>query len=340
MTRLKRVTIGDIAEAAGVSVSTVSRVLNNPARVDEMKRRAVEQAIAQLNYQPNAVARGLVRGTSTTIGVLTQDIASPFYGLIMRGIEQGLDGSPYQPIFASGYWEVDREREALDVLTKRQLDGLIVLGGQLADEHLRAVGEQMPLIAVGRTITGMEDRCLQVENFKGSYNATRYLIKLGHQQIAHIAGIPTHPDAIERRAGYCQALQDAGLEVQPDLIIEGGFTEEGGIQAINALLTSAASFTAIVAANDQMAYSVLLGLFRHGLRVPDDISVIGFDNQFHSAYTTPPLTTVEQPTLKLGMAAAQALLELIRGKSLQFDPLPTTLIIRESVRAYQSPHRS
>jgi len=328
-------TIRDIAREAGVSVSTVSRVLNNPTLVDEAKRSAVEQAIATLNYQPNAVAQGLARGTSTTVGVLTQDITSPFYGLIMSGVEQGLHGSPYQPIFASGYWQTDRELEALDVLTRRQIDGLIVIGGQLPDAHLLAIAERVPLIAVGRTISGMEQNCLQVENFEGSYKATRYLINLGHRQIAHIAGIPSHLDAVERREGYCKALRDAGIEIHPDLIIDGGFTEWGGLDAIEALLTGKTAFTAIVTANDQMAYGVLVGLFRHRLRVPEDISVVGFDNQFHTAYTTPPLTTVAQPTVDMGIAAAKALLDVMQGRPLHIPKFPTKLIIRESVTAYR-----
>lgn len=326
-------TIKDIADAAGVSVSTVSRVLNNSATVDKAKRDLVEQAIIELHYQPNAAAQGLARGTSTTVGVLTQDIASPFYGLILRGVEQGLHGSPYQPIFASGFWRADQEREALNLLTRRQLDGLIVIGGQLPDDQLQAVAERIPLIAVGRTIDGIAHQCIQVENFQGSYKATRYLINLGHRNIAHIAGISTHPDAVERYNGYCQALRDADIEIDHALIAEGGFTEEGGLEALKVLLTGASTFTAIVAANDQMAYGALLGLFRHRIRVPDDVSLVGFDNQFQSAYTLPPLTTVEQPTVDMGIAAAKALLNLIDNKPLQLITLPTQLVIRESAIA-------
>lgn len=333
MAKQKGITIVDIARAAGVSVSTVSRVLNDTAPVEEAKRIAVEQAIAALNYRPNAVAQGLVRGTSTTVGVLTQDITSPFYGLILRGVEQGLHGSPYQPIFASGNWRTDEEREALDVLTRRQIDGLIVIGGQLPDEQLGDIAKRIPLIAVGRTIDKLEDHCLRIENEEGSYRATRYLINLGHRHIAHIAGIPTHSDAIARREGYYKALREAGLEIHPDLIVEGGFTEEGGLQAIKTLLTGKTRFTAIVAANDQMAYGASLGLFRHRLRVPEDVSLVGFDNQFHSAFMLPPLTTVEQPTVDLGIVAAKALLDLMDGKELHLPTLPTKLIIRESAIA-------
>src|SRR5919109_1203680 len=216
MAKKKTITIDDIAHAAGVSPSTVSRVLNGTTPVTPDKRAAVLAVVDGLKYRPNLVAQGLARGRSTTVGVLTQDVASPFYGEILKGIEQGLRGSAYHPLFASGNWRMEEEIEALEVLIGRQVDGLIVVGGQIQDEHLRQVAEQTPLVAVGRSIGGMEDHCVQVENFQGSYAATHYLIDLGHRRIAHIMGISSHQDAIERREGYCRALLDADLEVIPD----------------------------------------------------------------------------------------------------------------------------
>ena len=330
-------TIKDIANAAGVSVSTVSRVLitlqlSIKRNVTWLSRRSPSSIINQTHLRKGC-ARHLHNYRRTHTGYRQPVLwADPD-----RGVEQGLHGSPYQPIFASGYWRADQEHEALNVLTRRQLDGLIVIGGQLPDQQLQIVAERIPLIAVGRTIEGIAHQCIQVENFQGSFKATRYLINLGHRHIAHVAGIATHPDAIERYNGYCQALRDANIEIDPALIIEGGFTEEGGLEALKTLLTSTATFTAIVAANDQMAYGILLGLSRHRIRVPDDVSLVGFDNQSHSAYTSPPLTTVEQPTVDMGIAAAKALLNLIHNKPLQLTTLPTQLIIRELAMACAKP---
>jgi LacI family transcriptional regulator len=335
MNKSKSITIHDIAAKAGVSASTVSRVLNGTTPVADDKRTAVLAAIERLNYRPNAVAQGLVRGKSSTIGVLTQDLASPFYGEIHRAVEQGLAGSGYHPLFASGQWQVDHERAALDVLIKRRVDGIIVLGGLIPDEHLHNIARQLPLVAVGRAVAGIEDRCLRIDNIEGAYKATRYLIEIGHTRIAHITGPLRHLDALNRQEGYRQALTDAGLVYDPQLVVEGTFDEQSGLLAIEMLLARAAMFTAIFAANDQMAQGARLALFRRGIRVPDDVSLIGFDDQPSSAFTTPPLTTMRQPTAEMGAAAAAAVLQLLQGHQHSLPTLSVELVIRESTALYR-----
>jgi LacI family transcriptional regulator len=331
MPKYQRTTILDVARAAGVSMSTVSRVLNDTAHVEPDKRTAVLAAIQDLKYQPDLAAQGLARGTSMTVGVLTQDIASPFYGGILSGVEQGLRESNFSPIFVSGHWQLEDELVALGVLLRRRLDGVIIVGGQIPDDRLRHVAQQTPLVAVGRSIVGLEDHCVQVENYQGSYEATRHLIDLGHLHIAHIMGIPSHPDAIDRLKGFRQALCDAGLEVTPDLIVEGHFNEHGGRLAVETLLMRRVLFTAIVAANDQMAYGARLGLFEHHLRVPEDISLVGFDDQTFSPYSIPPLTTIRQPTVEMGAVAARAILRMIDGHPPQLEKsVLTELIPRKS----------
>jgi LacI family transcriptional regulator len=331
----KPVTIHDIAAEAGVSASTVSRVLNGTTPVANAKRAAVLAAIESLNYHPNVVAQGLVRGKSATIGVLTQDLASPFYAEIHRAVEEGLVGSGYHPLFASGHWGADLELAALDVLIKRRVDAIIVLGGLMPGEHLHAVAQELPLVAVGRLIAGIEDRCLHVDHAEGAYKAMRYLIELGHTRIAHITGLPYHPDAIDRQAGYRQALDDAGLAVDPNLVVEGTFDEQSGLLAVEMLLARGAMFTALFAANDQMAQGARLALFRRGIRVPDDVSLIGFDDQPSSAFTTPPLTTVRQPTAEMGAAAAEAVLKMLNGCQPSLPNLSVDLVIRESAVLYR-----
>lgn len=335
----KTVTIHDIARAAGVSPSTVSRVLNDTTPVAPDKRLAVLTAVDQLKYRPNIVAQGLARGKTNAIGVLTQNIASPFYGELLKGLEQGLHGSGYHPMIANGNWDRDEEHEAIALLLARRVDGLIVLSGLLDDAELRQLAEQTALVVVGRSVAGLEQRCLRVDDFQGAYQATRYLIQLGHTRIAHIAGMLSHRDAVDRRAGYCRALADAGIAVDDGLIVEGDFSEPSGLLAVEVLLMRGALFTAMVAANDQMAYGARLALYRRGIRVPEDISLIGFDDQPASAYTTPPLTTVRQPTVEMGRAAARAVLALIAGA----PPTPTTfateLVIRESAALCRLPYQ-
>ncbi|HMQ32343.1 MAG TPA: substrate-binding domain-containing protein [Chloroflexaceae bacterium] len=326
----KQPTVSDIARLAQVSRSTVSRVLTGSSPVHPEKSAAVLAAIEHLNFRPNLTARALASGKSMVIGILTQSMASQFYGELAQGIEEGLAGSGYQCVFASGHWERAEEQAALDLLLARQVDGLIVLGGDHPDDELRALNEQIPLIAVGRLIEGLEDHCMRVENTAGAYQAVHYLLELGHRRIAHVSGIPAHIDARDRRRGYEQALAGAGLPLDERLIVEGNFTEQSGLLALEALLARGVHFSAIFAANDQMAYGVRLGLYRRGLRVPEDVALVGFDDVLGSAYTTPPLTTVRQLMLAQGRHAARGLLNLLAGAPPDLPPITTELVIRES----------
>ena len=324
------ITIHDIARAAGVSPSTVSRVLTGNAPVAKQKRDAVNAAVKKLRYRPNASAQGLVRGRTGAVGVLTQSIASPFYGEILLGIERGLADSEYLAIIASGNWRTEDELSALNLLSGRRVDGLIVLPGVISDDHLRQVAEDLPLVVIGRFVAGMESRCLRIDDRQAAYDATRYLIGLGHERIVHISGPRSHQDAVDRRAGYTHALTQAGLPIDQQLIVEGDYTEQSGLLAIQSLLSRVVLFSAIFAANDQMAYGARLALYRNGIRIPDDISLVGFDDQPSSAYTAPPLTTVRQPTLDIGRAAAQAVLSILSEQQVAMPKLTTELIIRES----------
>jgi LacI family transcriptional regulator len=324
------ITIHDIAREAGVSPSTVSRVLNGNVPVAAEKRAAVLAVVNKLNYRPSAMAQGLARGRTAAIGVLTQSISSPFYGEILRGVEQGLSGSGYHTVFTSGNWRTDEELVALDLLSERRVDALIVLAGLLPDEPLRRVAEKLPLVIIGRSIAGIESHCLGIDNVQGAYTATRYLIELGHHRIAHITGPGSHQDAQDRREGYSRALDEAGLVVDPRLIVEGDYTEQSGLLAVGALFSRAALFTAIFAANDQTAYGARLALFRRGIRVPEDVSLVGFDDLPGAAYTMPPLTTVRQPTFDMGYAAARGVLRLLEGEPIALPTLTTEFVIRES----------
>jgi LacI family transcriptional regulator len=329
----KSITIDDIARQAGVSASTVSRVLNGTKPVALDKRALVLAAVEQLQYRPNPVAQGLARGRSMTVGVLVQDISCPFFGTMVSGVEQGLDRAGYQPMLTTTHWRTDNEEDevrSLQLLLDRRTDGVIVLGSHIPDEKLCAVAAQVPMVIVARRVKGLESQCLYIDNYDGAYRATRYLIGLGHTRIAHIRGTTDHPDATEREAGYCRALVEAGLPVDKRLIIDAQFTEESGLAGVEELLARGERFTAIFAANDQSAYGVMLGLFNHGYRIPNDVSVVGFDDQFLSAYTLPPLTTVHHPAEEMGKAAAEGLLRLIGNQAPMLPRFPAELTIRKS----------
>lgn len=329
----KSITIDDIARQAGVSTSTVSRVLNGTKPVAADKRALVLAAVERLQYRPNAMARGLARGRSMTVGVLVQDISSPFFAWSVAGIEQGLDRAGYRPMLTTTHWRTDTEDDemrSLQMLLERRADGVIVVGSHIPDEKLCAVAAQVPMVIVARRVTGLEPQCIYVDNHDGAYRATRYLIGLGHTRIAHIRGTAGHPDAADREAGYCRALVEAGLPVDERLMVDAQFTEQSGLAGVEELLTRGERFTAIFAANDQSAYGVMLGLFNHGYRIPHDVSVVGFDDQFLSAYTLPPLTTVHHPSHEMGQAAAEGLLRLIDGQPPLLPRFPAELTIRKS----------
>jgi LacI family transcriptional regulator len=329
----KTITIEDIARQAGVSPSTVSRVLNGSKRVADDKRALVLAAIEQHQYRPNAMARGLARGRSMMIGVLVQDLVSPFFAQMVLGVEQGLDPASYRPMLTTTHWRSEHQRDevrSLQLLLERRVDGIIVLAGRIPDDELRAVAAQIPLVIVARRVAGLEPQCVYIDNQDGAYRATRYLLGLGHTRIAHIAGPADHPDAVDRLAGYRRALAEASLTVDQRLVVEGQFTEASGLACVEELLARGERFTAVFAANDQSAYGAMLGLFNHGYRIPTDISLVGFDDQFLSAYTLPPLTTVRQPVIKMGQAAAEGVLRLLDDEEPMLPRFPTDLIIRKS----------
>jgi LacI family transcriptional regulator len=326
------VTIEMVAKAAGVSLSTVSRILNGTAGVRADKRAAVDLAIANLGYVPNPIARGLAGGRTMSIGVVTQSIDSPFYGAALRGIEEELDPAGYNPMFVSGHWNAATEARCITMLRSRRVDGIIVLTGRLSDQALKACARQLPVVVTGRSLTAPGLYTLNFNNFEGARLATQHLIGLGHKQIAFISGEGEHPDATERLRGFRTALQDAGLKYEPALVVPGAYHEVSGMLAVEALLATRKPFTAIFAANDQMAVGALLGLHKRALRVPDDVSLVGFDDMPTSQFALPPLTTVHQPNYELGRLAAAAMLQLLAGKEPDIQMPEPRLLRRDSCR--------
>jgi LacI family transcriptional regulator len=327
------VTLKTVAREAGVSASTASRIINGTVNVSDELRSAVEAAIAKFNFRPNAAARGLALGKSLTIGVVTQAMDSPFYGEGLRGIEDQLRQRGYAPLFMSGNWRQDDETRCMDELINRGVDGIIMFAGCLGDAALKAYARKVPIVVTGRLLRAKGLVSMQVDDRNGAALATRHLLELGHRRIAFIAGTENHPDANERLAGYQHALATAGIGFDPGLVVAGDFHEEGGVQAVFRLLDSGAQFTALFCVNDQSAYGACLALFRRGLRVPDDVSVVGFDDLPASMYRVPPLTSVRQSVRQLGERSAVAILQLIDGRKPQITVPAVELVVRESTRA-------
>lgn len=326
------VTLEQVAELAGVSPSTVSRILNGTAAVSQAKKDAVHAAIKELGFRPNPVARGLAGGKTLSIGVVTQIISSPFYGEALLGIERELERAGYVPLFVSGNWHEDDERKAIETLLSRRVDGVIVLAGRLADAELAKVADSLPVVVVGRQLSRPQLFSFSFDNREGARLATQHLVEQGHRRIAFIAGDLLHDDAVERQAGYFDALAAAGIAPDANLIVQSDYTEAGGMVAVSKLLERDAPFTALFASNDQMAIGACLGLHRRNLRVPDDVSLVGFDDLIMARYAMPPLTTVRQSVYEIGTEAAKAMLDMLRGTSPKAALPGPELVVRESTR--------
>jgi len=329
------VTMTDVARRAGVSQSTVSRTFNGSNAVDPEKKELILAAAAELNYRPNVIAQGLVMGKTSTIGVVTRYLGSPFFGNVLEGVEHGIKEHKFFPIVVTGGATQQENIQAIETLLSRRVDGLLFLinDDPIGLDYLQDVSSHTPIIVVGHEIAGFEDHCITVKNYEAGYAATQHLIKKGHTIIAHLAG--PAPDALRRRDGYINALQDAGLTVYPELILKADFSEAEAYMMGEELLNlrQKLPFTAVFTSNDQMAIGFRLALHRYGLSVPDDVSLIGFDDIPSAKYMTPPLTTMRQPIYQLGYTASQVLFSVIEGNSPRPMSFPVELIERETVKS-------
>ena len=326
------VTLEMVAKEAGVSPSTVSRILNGTARVRESKVQAVEAAISKLQFMPNPVARSLAGGKSMSVGVVIQAIDSPFYGEALAAIEKGLVRANYSALFVSGHWREADERRCIDHLLSRRVEGIILMNSCLADQELLHLSRNLPLVLTGRDVAGARICSLDVDSTPGARLATDYLIGQGHRRIAFIGGPADHPDAVQRFSGYKASLAAHKVAFDRKLVVTGDYSDAGGHAAMGDLLDSGVKFTAVFAANDQSAHGAMLALHRRGLKVPQDISMIGFDDLPASSFTIPPLTTVHRSIREIGVAAADAMVDLIDGRAPVAKVPSATLAVRESTR--------
>jgi LacI family transcriptional regulator, galactose operon repressor len=329
-----RPTIYDVARLAGVSTATVSRALNGTGQISPATRKAIEEAVEKLGYRPNTIARSLVKRSTQTIAVMFPDIGDPFYPALIKGVQALADEQSYTILLCTAEGDPEREESYLNLLRAKQVDGALVDGLVLPRSRIAPiVDEGFPIVSLDRDIDFPSIPLVQVDNRLGGRLATEHLLELGHRRIAHISGRPELRHSEERLSGYRDALADAGVDVDPSLVDAGGFTEAGGYRAMQELLERDPSFTAVFAVNDVTAVGALRAIRESGRRVPEDLSVVGFDDLWLAAYLWPPLTTVRQPLLEIGRRATEILLEVIRGerKSRRVRHiLKPELIVRES----------
>lgn len=328
------ITMRDVAERAGVSVTSVSHVINQTRVVSDDIRERVLTAMDELGYQPNALARSLRRKETYTIGVIMTNSADPFFAEITRGVEDTCFEQGYNIILCNSDSDLDKELFYTNILTKKRVDGILFLAaGGKSTEHIRTVQERgTPLVVIDRIIPNLAVDSVLIDNARGGWLATQHLIELGHRRIGCITGPSDLTLSAERVTGYRCALQEAGLAVDESLIVRGNFQYESGYQATRQFLVQANPPTAIFACNDLMAIGAINAANKQGWSVPTRLSVVGFDDIRLALYSNPLLTTVAQPKYEMGSIAITMLLERIHHPEMPPAQklLDTHLVVRES----------
>lgn len=308
-------TIYEVSRLAGVSLATVSRVVNGSAQVRESTREKVESAMRELGYRPNSVAQSLASNRSNSIGVIVPELIGPFYGELISRIESAFRDAGKHVIIAAGHSDTELERDSIDFLRSRNCDALILHVESVSDEYLTALASSgCNFVLINRHVEELAERCVTLDNRLGGYIATHYLLELGHRDIAYVSGPMWKHDAKQRYAGHQDALAEFGLNENSAAFFEGDFHETSGVAALHHFYHSDLQFTAIVCANDEMAAGALTAAHDLDIQMPEQLSIIGFDNINFSHYTHPKLTTVDYPIGEIGQMAAQWILTHVYQK--------------------------
>ncbi|MFN2161760.1 MAG: LacI family DNA-binding transcriptional regulator, partial [Candidatus Promineifilaceae bacterium] len=329
-------TIKDVANRAGVSISTVSHVINNSRAVSEESRQRVEEAMAELDYQPNTLARSLRRQQTQSIGMIVPDIANPFFAEIARGIEDSSFQQNYSIILCNSEGDLEKQVAYTNLLIQNQVAGIVFVAAGVSTELVEDLQHrEVPLVVVDRAVPRVEVNSVMTNHNQGGRLATQHLIDLGHRRIACIsAGSGLSPSA-DRVTGYMETLWENNMPVNKKLIMHGDFQYESGYKAVHTLLDLPEPPTAVFACNDLMAVGCISAAAERGLRVPQDLSVVGFDNVRLASFTNPPLTTVSQPMRQIGTLALELLMERINDidSPVRIEQLDTELVVRRTTAA-------
>jgi LacI family transcriptional regulator len=328
------ITIRDVARRAGVSTMTVSRVINSSGYASPETRKRVEQAVSELGYVPNAVARHLRSRRTKTIALVLSDITNPFFTTIARGVEDAAAVRGYAVMFANTDESESEEMQYLRILAQRQIDGvLLVPAGSSAEPFRLMRTRSIPVVVIDRRVTARDVDQVHCDSVRGAEQLVQHLIALGHSRIAIISGRRNISTSVDRVAGYERALTEAGIAVDPDLIRYDSFSRKAGYDRAKDILAISPRPTAIFAANNFIAFGALRALRECGLHVPDDMSLVAFDDLPDDWHDDPLLTVLAQPAYDVGRTAAELLLDRLAGKDesrRQVVVLPGELIIRRS----------
>ncbi len=325
-----RVSIKDIAKAAGVSHSTVSRALSNNPLVAEATRGRIQKIARDLAYTPNAIARGLVTQHTRTVGVIVTALTDPFAGEIFRGIEEVAADNDYRLFLGTSHADPVHEVNLVKGLREWRVDGVIVASSRVGSLYMPLLKEiGVPIVLINNQHGGPFIQSVGVDNVASACIATRHLIEQGHRVIGYMKGPPEHASSDDRLLGYRRALAQAHIPFDPSLVQSGNGRVDGGVQALGFLSRSPVP-TAIFCYNDMTAIGALRALKARGLRVPQDISLVGFDDIEFASYVDPPLTTICQPKDEMGRLAMQMVIDLLHGKTITDVLMPGELVVRES----------
>ncbi|MFJ5713042.1 LacI family DNA-binding transcriptional regulator [Neobacillus sp. NPDC093127] len=309
------VTIKDISREAGVSTASVSKVLNGDYRnVSEETKNKILRIAKELKYRPNRLARGLVKNRTNIIGLIVSDITNPYFAELAKGIENRADKAGYKLILCNTDEDEEKERSYINVILEYNLDGVIITGSEKSTSNSSIEELQyynIPYVSIDRE-QGDEDYRVYVGNLEGSYNATAHIIERGHTKIAFIGGAGMSGSRNLRLEGYLKALTEYGIEPDDSLIKIGNYHQETGYDYNKLLIEKGSEFTAIVCGNDLIAFGALNAIKDNGLKCPDDISLIGYDDIYLTELTDPKLTTIKQPSAEIGNYAMEVLLKLMK----------------------------
>ena len=332
-------TIHDVAREAQVSITTVSHVINKTRFVSEELVTRVNRAIEKLQYQPSSVARSLRTKSSGTIGIVIPDSSNPFFAEVVRGIEDYCYNQGYTAFLCNSDGAFAKEFRYLQLLHEKSVDGIVLVSSGDNTESLELLAKStIPHVVIDREVPQLGADTVLIDNYRGGYDATAHLIKLGHRAIGCITGPSQITPSWQRREGYRQALCDHGIEVRESLIIQGDFKSESGGSGFTQFFKMKSPPTAIFACNDIMAIGAMAAARKLGVLVPDQISIVGFDDIVLASLIVPQLTTIAQPKKELGKTGARLLLKRIRDEKIEREDvvLIPRLIIRESSDEYRS----
>ena len=333
-------TIQDVAKAAGVAASTVSRFLNGQLHVSPATEARMRRAIRELGYVPNAHAKNLARRRSGVIGFVVPEIGNPYFGAIADYVVEAVERRGLMVLLCSTRSQAAKESSYIDLLDSGAIDGMIYLGSFRTNERLAAaIRGGLPVVVVDEPIAGLPDvHTVVMDDYAGGYQAASYLVALGHRRIAFVSGPAELGSVAERRRGYCDALVKGGIDPDEQLNLPGHFTEQFGMSALPRLLAAGQPPTAAFVASDYIALGMLSAAETHGIRVPEDLSVVGFDDIRFSQYVRPRLTTIRSPLERLAQIGVGLLFERLDSTEpgaradaqARTETLPVELIVRES----------